>query len=117
MHFPFHLNHDYFHTGLVLQYFHGSSKSEVRSRSVGRYFDPFCIHRLNSGNFRTFEPSELIFNLSSLNCRAPEIIFNDTELEPVSWGPRVVNTLFNFSVGVGVGGNDVVNLQDRHPFD
>ena len=59
-----------------------------------------CIVRLNSGNFRTFEPSEWILNLNSSNYRAPNIIFNETELERVFWKLRIENTLFNFCVGV-----------------
>ena len=68
------------------------------------------IHRLHYGNSRIFEPSERILNLNSSNCRAPKIIFNDAELEPVSWELRIENTRFNFCVGVEVGGHDVTNF-------
>ena len=65
---------------------------------------------LTSGNFKIFETSEWILNLNSSNCRAPKIIFNDTEFEPVSWELRIENSLFNFRVGVGVGGHHATNF-------
>jgi len=49
-------------------------------------------------------------NRNSSNCKAPKIIFNDTELEPVSWELRIENTLVNFCVGVGMGGHDATNF-------
>ena len=61
--------------------------------------------RLNSGIFGTFELSECNINLNSSGCRALKIIKNDTKLEPISWGPRSENPIFNFCVGVWVGGN------------
>ena len=66
--------------------------------------------RLKSGNLRIFEPSEWILNLNGSKCRFPKIIFSDTKLDPVSWELRIENTLSNFCVGVGMGGNHVKNF-------
>ena len=70
---------------------------------LGKDHKTSIIYRLISGIFRIYEPSEWILNLNSSNCRALKIIFNDTELEPVSWELKFKNTLFNFCAGVGVG--------------
>ena len=37
-------------------------------------------------------------------------MFNDTELEPIFWELNLSNTLFNFCVGVWVGGHPRANF-------
>ena len=38
------------------------------------------------------------------------MIYNDTKLEPISWELNLENPLFNFCVGVWVGGHPRANL-------
>ena len=75
------------------------------------------MSRLNSGNFRIFEPSEWNLNLNSSDCRASKIIYNDTKLEPISWELNLKNPLFNFCVGVPefnlVMSSNVMNIVTR----
>ena len=40
----------------------------------------------------------------SPDSRAAKIISNETKLEPISWERNIGNPLFNFCVGVWVGG-------------
>ena len=40
-------------------------------------------------------------------------MFNDTQLEPISWEMNVGNQLFNSCVGVGVGGHDATNIDSQ----
>ena len=74
---------------------------------------PVLIPRLNSGNFRIFEPSEWNFNLNSSNYRASKIIYNDIKLDPISWELNLINPLFNFCLTVWVGGHPWANLWPR----
>ena len=53
-----------------------------------------------------FERSEQNLNLNASDCRASKIIRNDIKLEPISWKMIFGNPIFNFCVGVGVGGHD-----------
>ena len=75
------------------------------------------MSRLNTGNFRIFEPSEWNLNLNSSDCRASKIIYNDTKLEPISWELNLKNPLFNFCVGVPefnlVMSSNVMNIVTR----
>ena len=66
--------------------------------------------RLNSGIYRIFELSVRNLNLKSLDCRASKIISNDTKLEEIPWELDVENPLFNFCVGVWVGGHPPANF-------
>ena len=49
-------------------------------------------------------------NLNSSHCRASKIISNDTKLEEIPWELDVENPLFNFCVGVWVGGHAPANF-------
>ena len=73
-------------------------------------FQSFIL-RLNSGIFRILELSEWNSNLNSSNCRAPKIICSNTILEPISWEMNSKNPLFDFCVGVWVGGHSLANLK------
>ena len=68
------------------------------------------IGRLNSGNFRIFEPCEWNLNLNSSDCRASKIIYNDIKLEPISWELNLKNPVLNTCVGVSVGGHPRANF-------
>ena len=48
--------------------------------------------------------------MNSSDCRASKIITNDTEAEAISWVPNTENSLFNFCVGVWVGGPPRQNI-------
>ena len=63
------------------------------------------IGRLNSGIFRIFKLSVWNWNLNNPDYRASKIISNDTKLEPISWELNLKSLLFNFCVGVWVGGH------------
>ena len=54
------------------------------------------MDRLNSGNFRIFEPSESNLNLNSSDCSASKIVHNDTKLELISWELNLKNLTLNF---------------------
>ena len=63
-------------------------------------------NRLNSEIFRIFELSEGNLYLNNSNCKASKIIEIDTKLEQISWEVNVKNPLFNFCVGIWVGGQE-----------
>jgi len=69
-----------------------------------------AINRLNSGNFRIFKPREWNLNFNSSDYRAAKIIYNDINLEPISWELDLKNPLSNICVGVWVGGHPRANL-------
>ena len=48
--------------------------------------------------------------LNTSYCRALKIISNDTLLESVPWELNIENTIFNFCIGVWVGGHPWANL-------
>ena len=68
------------------------------------------IIRLNSGIFTIFELSDLNLNLNSSDCRTRKIISNDIKLEAIPWELDIENQLFNFCVGVWVGGHAPANF-------
>ena len=71
----------------------------------------FCsIFRLNSGIFWSFDLKKWKSNLTSSDCRASKIIWNDTKPEPISWELNIENPIFNFCLGVWVGGHDATNF-------
>ena len=69
-----------------------------------------AIPRLNSGIFRIFNLRVWNLDLTSSDCRASEIIWNDTEPDAVSWESRRENSIFNFRVGKTVCGHRPASL-------
>ena len=49
-------------------------------------------------------------DLTSSDCRASEIISNDTEPDAISWESRRENSIFNFRVGKTVCGHRPASL-------
>ena len=66
--------------------------------------------RLNSGIYRIFNLRVWNLDLTSSDCRASEIIWNDTEPDAVSWESRRENSIFNFRVGKTVCGHRPASL-------
>ena len=58
--------------------------------------------RLNSGNFRIFDPSESMLIINS-SVRAFEIVQNDIKIGTFSWGSTIEIQFWNFCVGKSVG--------------
>ena len=71
------------------------------------------MSRLNSGIFWSFDLIKLKSNMTSSDCRASKIIWNDTKLEPISWEQNAGNPLFIVCVGVWVGGHPLTNFSHR----
>ena len=69
-----------------------------------------AMNRLNTGHFRIFELSLGNSNLNSSHCGASKIIWNETKLEAIPWELDVENPLFNFCVGVWIGGHPPAKL-------
>jgi len=69
--------------------------------------------RLNSANFRIFEPREWKLILKSPDSRASKIISNDAKLELISWKLNNENPLFSICVGVWVGGHPLTSFSWR----
>jgi len=84
-------------------------KNVWRERSM-TYQRINTMTRLNSGNFRIFQPCEWNLNLNSSDCRASKIIYNDIKLEPISWELNLKNPVLNTCVGVSVGGHPRANF-------
>ena len=68
---------------------------------------------MNSQIFRIFELSIRNLNLNSSDCRASKIISNDIKLEPTALELNLKNQLFNFCLGVRVGGHPRANFSHR----
>ena len=66
--------------------------------------------RLNSGTFWSFDLSKWKSNRTCSDCRASKIIANDTKPEPISLELNIENRIFNFCVGVWVGGHEATNF-------
>ena len=69
-----------------------------------------CIGRLNSGNFRIFDFTDLIMNLDSLVCKAWKIISIDTKISMIPWESDIKNWFWNICVGVWVSGQPRANF-------
>ena len=68
------------------------------------------MYRLNSGIFSIFNLRAWNLDLTSSDCRASEIISNDTEPDAISWESRRENSIFNFRVGKTVCGHRPASL-------
>ena len=68
------------------------------------------IGRLNSGIFSIFNLRVWNLDLTSSDCRASEIIWNDTEPDAISWESRRENSIFNFRVGKTMCGHRPASL-------
>ena len=62
------------------------------------------MRRLNSKIFRNLDPRKWSLNLSISDWRASKIIRNDSKLETIPRENNIENPVFDFCVGVWVGG-------------